>query len=94
MDVTDQNFLAATSYSITGYSITGRIATSSGVDVQLDNGPIVQTNSAGCFTFSGVANGQHTLTTSKNGYSFVPVQKTVEVNNSSQSGQNFIGTGP
>jgi inhibitor of cysteine peptidase len=93
-DVLNQNFIAAT-----GYTIIGRIATSSGAaiagaDVQLDGGAIVKTNSAGYFTFADVANGQHTLVPSKSGYSFTPMQKTVTVNNANLSGQNFTGSGP
>jgi hypothetical protein len=93
-DVLNQNFIGAT-----GYTVIGRIATSNGVaiggvDVQIDGGAMVQTNSAGYYTFTGVANGQHTLVPSKSGYSFVPAQKTITVSGVSLSGQNFIGTGP
>jgi predicted outer membrane repeat protein len=91
VDVTGQNFIGAS-----GYTVTGRIATSSGaalagVAVQLDSGPTVTTNSAGYFTINNVTNGSHTITPSKNGLTFTPVNKTVNVNGANVAGQNFVG---
>lgn len=93
-NLSGQNFIGAT-----GYSIIGRIATSngtaiSGVDVQIDGGATVQTNSAGYYAFHSVTNGSHTVVPSKSGYTFTPANKTVTVSGGNLSGQNFIGTGP
>jgi CSLREA domain-containing protein len=90
--VTGQNFTATPAYSV-----SGRIATSSGiaiggVTVQLDAGPAAAlTNSAGYYTFPSVPNGSHTLTPNKSGVTFTPATKSVTVSGANVSGQNFIG---
>jgi hypothetical protein len=83
----------------TGHTVSGRVATSTGaaiagVTVQIDAGAGVTTNSAGYFTFNGIAAGRHTLLVTKSGYTFVPAQKTVQVGSSDLSAQNFIGSAP
>jgi hypothetical protein len=93
-DVSGQNFIGAT-----GYSVSGRIATSSGTaiagtSVQIDGGITVQTNSAGYYTFTGIVDGSHTVVPSKAGYTFSPVQRSITVSGANLSGQNFTGTGP
>jgi hypothetical protein len=92
VNVSGVNFIGST-----GYSVSGRIATSSGgaipgVTVQLDSGPTVSTNSAGYFTINNVANGAHILTPSKSGLTFTPLNKTVNVSGANVGGQNFTGT--
>jgi hypothetical protein len=81
----------------TGYTVSGRIATSAGiaitgVTVTIDGGATVTSNSAGYYTFYNVANGSHTLVPSKSGTAFVPATKTVTVNGANVSGQNFVGS--
>jgi hypothetical protein len=90
--VSGQNFIGAT-----GYSVTGRIATSSGVSiagvtVTADSGQSAVSNSAGYYTINGVPNGTHTLTPSKSGMTFTPPTKSITVNGANISGQNFIGS--
>jgi hypothetical protein len=80
----------------TGYTVSGRIATSgrigiSGVVVQIDGGMSVTTNSAGYYTFYNVADGSHTIVPTKSGMTFIPANKSVNVNGANVSGQNFVG---
>lgn len=91
--VSGQNFTGAT-----GYTVSGRIATSSGagiggVTVTRTGGATATTNSAGYFTFIGVPNGTYTLTPSKTGITFTPVNRTITVNTANLAGQNFTGSG-
>jgi CSLREA domain-containing protein len=93
-DISGLNFVGRN-----GATVTGRIATSTGVGiagamVQLDSGPTVTTNGAGYYTINDVPDGQHTLTPSKSGLTFTPPTKTVTITNGADAtGQNFIGTG-
>jgi inhibitor of cysteine peptidase len=91
-NVTGQNFLGAT-----GFSVSGRVTDSSnvgiaGVSVQLDAGGSVLTNSAGYYTIFNVPNGAHTLTPTKTGLTFVPASRNINVAGANISGQNFIGS--
>jgi len=80
-----------------GYSVSGRIANSSGVGLagvtvtRTGSGTPVYTNGAGYFTFHNVANGSYTLLPSADGLAFTPVTKSVTVAGAAVSGQNFIG---
>lgn len=91
-NVSGQNFTVAP-----GYSITGRITTSSGVAVanvivtRTGSSISTITNSAGYFTFNGVANGTYTILPSASGMTFTPVTRTTTVNNANVAGQNFTG---
>jgi hypothetical protein len=81
-----------------GYNIIGRITTSGGAAIvgvtvtRSGSAVIAATNSAGYFVFSGVANGTYTLTPAMSGTTFTPATKSVTVNGSDSSGQNFIGS--
>jgi CSLREA domain-containing protein len=93
-NITAQNFVGSS-----GYTLSGRVATSSGiaitgVTVTLDGGATATTNSAGYYTFYNVPNGNHTIEPSKSGYTFVPATKSVTVNGANVSGQNVTGIGP
>jgi hypothetical protein len=50
----------------------------------------------GNYTFAGVVNGSYTVTPSKTGYRFSPVNQAVNINGANQTGVNFTaqGTGP
>lgn len=90
-DLSGQNFTGSS-----GFSISGRIATSGGVGiagvvVQLDGGPTTTTNTAGYYTLNNVANGLHTLTPSKAGLTFTPTNRTVVVDNTNVANQHFVG---
>jgi hypothetical protein len=93
--IADFKFPACTGGTTT-YSISGTIATSGGTGiggVSVSNGSTsVTTNSSGQYTFSGLANGNYTLTPSLSGYTFSPTSLAVTVNGANVSGQNFTGT--
>jgi hypothetical protein len=81
------------------HAVYGRIYTSkgigiAGVTVHLDDGPTVQTNSAGYYTFPNVPAGTHVVSPEKEDYTFTPAQKTVTVNTTDLVNQNFVGAGP
>ncbi len=76
------------------YSISGQIIDSSiglaGVTVSLSGGGTDQTttDASGNYSFNEVANGNYTITPSKNGYTFsAPI--SVSINNANITGQNF-----
>jgi hypothetical protein len=54
------------------------------------------TDASGNYTFAGVVNGSYTVTPSKSGYTFSPINQTVNINGANQTGVNFAaqGTGP
>lgn len=89
-----QNFTG----TFVSYSISGRIADSAGVAVpnvqvmRTGSPTAVFTNSAGYFTFTGVANGTYTITPSKAGVTFTPATRTTTVNGANVVAQNFIGS--
>jgi CSLREA domain-containing protein len=91
--VSGQNFTGTAST----FTISGRIATSSGVQIpnvqvmRTGSSTPVVTNSAGYYTFNGVPNGTYTITPTKAGMTFTPANKTVTVNSANVAGQNFIG---
>jgi serine protease len=82
--------------SPTTYSITGTITTSTGTalsGVTVSRGSATTTtNSAGVYTFTGLANGTYTITPSLSGYTFSPSSRSVTVSGANVSGQNFTGT--
>lgn len=90
--VAGQNFIASS-----GYRISGRIATSSGVGManvtvrRTGSSIPAVTSSAGYYIFSGVPNGVYTVTPSQSGKTFTPVSRSVTVNGADVAGQNFIG---
>jgi CSLREA domain-containing protein len=81
-----------------GYTISGRIADSSGNAIvnqavtRTGSSSSVTTNSAGYYSFYGVANGTYTVTPTAGTYGFTPPSRNVTVNGASVSGQNFSGT--
>lgn len=81
------------------YSITGKISDSTGaglavVTVALSGTSTasVPTDSAGNYTFTGLANGTYAIAPSKSGSTFAPLSKAVSVNNANLPGQDFAGT--
>lgn len=93
--VGNQNFIGTS-----GYTVQGRIATSNGTAIagvsvtRSGSATPSITNSAGYYIFYGITNGAYTITPSKSGYTFTPVNKTVTVNNANALNQNFTATGP
>ena len=91
--VTDISF-AATAQTQT-YSISGTITGSGGATVALSgaSSATTTTNSSGAFTFSGLADGNYSLTPTKNGYTFAPTSLAITINGANVTVVNFTGTG-
>jgi len=93
-DVSSQNFIGSTGYTVTGRVYDSDGAAIVGADVSVDGGTPVQTNVAGYYTLYNVPNGERTITPSKAGYSFTPATRTVTIDNADLHNQHFIGAGP
>jgi hypothetical protein len=50
------------------------------------------TNASGDYTLTVVGNGNYTVTPSKAGYTFLPVNRPVTVNGADVTGQDFTGS--
>jgi len=95
-NVTGINFTATAQTNT--YSISGTITLSgsglSGASVAL-SGPAAAnatTNSSGNYSFSGLANGTFTVTPTDSGYTFTPVNQSVNINGANQTGVNFTAS--
>lgn len=81
----------------TGYSISGTISgsaqnpTESGVTVTLSGAAnqVMTTSTGGAYSFSGLANGNYTVTPSQNLYRFTPASAAVTVYNTNSVNDNF-----
>jgi len=91
-NITGQNFIGATGYQVSGRVQTSRGLAIAGASVQLDGGATVVSNGAGYYTFYNVADGNHNVVATLNGYTFTPSPKTVVVSGANVSGQNITGT--
>ncbi len=93
-NITGQNFTAiattANTYSISGTIITGGNALA-GVTVSTAEGSATN-DTSGNYIISGLANGSYTLTPSKIGYTFTPVNIFTTVNGANIPGINFTAT--
>jgi hypothetical protein len=91
--VTNVNFTATAQPQT--YSISGTITGSGGATVALSgaSSATTTTNSSGAFTFSGLADGNYSLTPTKNGYTFAPTSLAITINGANVTGVNFTGTG-
>jgi len=89
--VAGQDF-TGTTYSISGRVTAGGLALS-GVTVSLSGAAskTATTNASGDYTFTIVGNGSYTVTPSRAGYSFTPVNRSVTVNGANVTGQDFAG---
>ena len=90
--VTDQDF-TGTTFSISG-TISAGGGPLAGVTVALSGAATktTTTNANGSYTFTTLGNGSYTVTPSKTGYSFLPANRSVIVNDANVAGQNFTGT--
>jgi len=52
----------------------------------------VTTNSMGKYKFTGLPNGNYTITPNKTGYTFTPISMPVTISGANVSGQNFKGS--
>lgn len=78
------------------YTLSGRVTDSDGqplADVTITDGAghITTSSAIGVYMFEGLAAGAYTLTPSKNGYTFSPVQRSVTAPPDA-TGQDFVGT--
>ncbi len=86
---TGQNFTAAAiTYSISG-QVTG--TSPSGVTVSLTGAAsaTTSTDASGNYAFPGLASGSYTVTPTKTGYEFAPVNLSVTIGTADVIGQNF-----
>jgi carboxypeptidase family protein len=95
-NVTGLNFTATAQVGAI-FSISGTIsptAGGSGATVTLSGAASGTTtpNSAGSYTFGGLANGTFTVTPSNVGYAFSPASQSVTVNGANFTGVNFTAT--
>lgn len=85
------------------YSISGTISFSpaygggpaSGVTVILTSGSLTRvtsTDANGVYSFTGLPNGNYTITPNRAGYSFTPTNLTVNVSGDNVNGQDFVAT--
>ncbi|MBI5074886.1 MAG: carboxypeptidase regulatory-like domain-containing protein [Nitrospirae bacterium] len=89
------NLLAATAGAVVTYSISGTVTLGgnplSGVTMTLSGAASssTTTDASGNYSFSGLANGNYTVTPSRTGYTFTPVNRAVTVSGANVTGQNF-----
>ncbi len=84
------------------YSVSGRVVEAvgsgfsgvAGVTISFTGAATASTttNATGNYSLSGLANGAYTVTPSKSGYNFAPVNRAVTVSGANVTGQNFTGT--
>lgn len=81
------------------FVISGKVTTSSGsgiigVSLELIGASSASTtsDSSGQFSFTGLINGTYTLTPSKSGYAFTPVNISLTIDNANLAGLEFIGS--
>jgi inhibitor of cysteine peptidase len=91
-DVTGLDFTAVT-YSISGTVTSGGSALA-GVTVSLSGASTGSATTAadGSYRFTGLLNGNYTVTPALNGYSFIPSSISATVSNADVAGGNFTGT--
>ena len=81
--INNAHVLGLTFSSTQTYSITGTISGAGGPGATVHLGGSTTTataNSSGVYTFTGLANGDYTVTPTKTGYNFTPVGQSVTIN--------------
>ena len=83
-------------FTMTNFSISGRIRTASGqpvagITVTLggDGSAAAMTDSTGRYVFSGLGNGTYTVMPAKTGFTFTPPSKTIVVDGADKRGKRF-----
>lgn len=99
--ITLNPFLANPCQAAVANAIQGRVAENGdtpitplpmdGVTMLMNTGAITSTNLNGNYNFNGLGNGTYTVQPFKNGYSFTPVSRTISLNSSDATNQNFVG---
>ena len=89
-NVTNTNFVATPGVS---YSISGTVAgaVQAGVTITLSGSTTgtAVTNASGIYSFSGLVNGNYTVTPSLTGYTFTPANLSITVSGANSIGNNF-----
>lgn len=83
--------MAAATHSVSG-SITLNGSGLSGVTVTLSTGAAATTNAGGVYTFTGLANGNYSITPTLAGYVFSPATLSCAITNTDLNGRNFTAT--
>ena len=80
--------------SVQTWTISGTVSTGSGTLLTLSGAASASTSadSAGNYTFTGLVNGNYSVTPSKAGSAFTPASQPVTVNGANMTGVNFTGT--
>lgn len=80
--------------SVPTYSISGTVTGATGVTITLTGQATgtTTTDGSGNYSFSGLMNGNYTVTPSLSGYTFTPTSRAVAVNVANESGINFAAT--
>jgi hypothetical protein len=79
------------------YSISGNVsATGASATVALSGAASATTtaDASGNYTFTGLLNGSYTITPSKSGYVFTPLNQVVTINSANATGVNFTAAVP
>ena len=86
------NFTSVTSET-RAYTVSGTVsgAVVSGITITLTgtSSKSTTTDASGNYSFTGAVNGSYTITPSVAGYTYSPASRTVTVNNTNITGQNF-----
>jgi len=85
------NKSGASTHSISG-TVTDGVNPVQGVKVETDVAHSSLTNASGQYSIVGLADGNYTVTPSKVGYTFAPVNRSVSVSGSNVTGKDFTGT--
>jgi len=87
----NQTTVNFTAQAVPTFSISGTITGGSGATVALSGAASGSTtaDTNGNYTFPGLANGSYTVTPSKTGFTFMPPNQAVTINNANQIGVNF-----
>lgn len=96
-NVVGQNFVGRP--GTPAFSISGTVTLSgggpmAGVVMTLSGAATgaVITNATGAYAFTGLANGNYTVTPSLAGFSFTPASRAVTISGTNATGRNFVGT--
>jgi hypothetical protein len=82
--------------TVTTYSISGQVTTSTGVGISgvtVSTGSVsTTTDTIGNYAIANLAAGSYTITPTRSGYTFSPVNRAVTIGSANVTGQNFTGT--
>jgi Carboxypeptidase regulatory-like domain len=87
---------ASTPYVNPTYTLSGTVANTGGATLNLSGSSsgTTLTDSAGNYSFSGLANGSYTVAPTLSGYTFTPASQLVTISGTNVKGVNFTGHPP